>query len=443
MIIGRKSLKFLVQEGGLLLQGDAGKGKTYVAKQITKELGDRVKVIAPTNKAALNIGGNTIHSSLQMNTNGQIHPKLVQKVNKMYDYIIIDEISMISKELWKRICLLKRACPHLKFLLLGDDKQIPPVEEETYDDYFNHSAVKFLCNYKRNTLRVLKRYDIDLYNLLCDVNKLDTSMFGTKENRINICYYNSTRKAVNKLWNNREKSCDCLFVPEDIYNEYSQDMYVYPNLPVIATKTKKDSAETLYANSESFVVSGYDTKNIYIFNERPNDEGVSIRYELKLPIKEFSTDFVLNYCTSTHKSQGSTITDDFTIYDWEAMDTKLRYTALSQSKSIAQVSFGTGIKQEVHQTFKKNIIKKIEGHTKYDLSRGFKTDIEPEFIMRLFKKQNGCCNKCSCDMKANKYAYQDSKQFSIDRIDSSIGHTAGNIQLLCFGCNRSKRNYSY
>ena len=51
--------------GVLLLQGNAGNGKTYVALNIIKQYSKRVKVLAPTSKAALNIGGNTKHSSLK------------------------------------------------------------------------------------------------------------------------------------------------------------------------------------------------------------------------------------------------------------------------------------------------------------------------------------------------------------------------------------------
>ena len=61
----------------------------------------------------------------------------------------------------------------------------------------------------------------------------------------------------------------------------------------------------------------------------------------------------------------------------------------------------------------------------------------------MFKKQNGSCNKYNCQMKANKYAMNDGKQFSIDRIDSNMGHIKGNIQLLCLECNRSKKNRAY
>ncbi len=74
----------------------------------------------------------------------------------------------------------------------------------------------------------------------------------------------------------------------------------------------------------------------------------------------------------------------------------------------------------------------------------YETDIDCGYILNMFKKQNGCCNKCHCQMKANKYAFNDPSQFSIDRIDSkNMGHIKGNIQLLFLECKRSKKNRAY
>ena len=65
---------------------------------------------------------------------------------------------MITKELWRRLVLLKQAT-NITFILIGDDKQLPPVEDEDIEDYFNHSAVKYLTNNNRNILTVRKRFD--------------------------------------------------------------------------------------------------------------------------------------------------------------------------------------------------------------------------------------------------------------------------------------------
>jgi hypothetical protein len=161
----------LVNKGGLLLQADAGCGKTYVAKMIANTL-ENVKKIAPTNKAALNLKGSTIHKFLNMDIDGNVSTAKLNYIKHKVNYIIVDEISMITKELWRRLAFVKRVTGVI-FLLLGDDKQLPPVEDEAIDDYFNHSAVKCLCNNNRNILTVMKRFNIELKEILNDVENID------------------------------------------------------------------------------------------------------------------------------------------------------------------------------------------------------------------------------------------------------------------------------
>ena len=58
--------------------------------------------------AALKIGGSTIHEFLKMTKEEYISPKLLKLIKERYQYIIVDEISMLAKDLWKRLCLKGR-----------------------------------------------------------------------------------------------------------------------------------------------------------------------------------------------------------------------------------------------------------------------------------------------------------------------------------------------
>ena len=340
-------MEVLDKKGGLLLQASAGNGKTYVAKQIAKKLiekGYGVKIIAPTNKAGLNIGGSTIHKFLEIDKNGNISSKFLKIVKEKYQYIIIDEISMIGKELWKRINLLK-INSNIKFLLLGDEKQCPPVENEDIEDYFNHPAVKSICNYNRNILDVRKRYDEKLYNILEDVNNIKIDYIKEHLTERNICYYNKTRKRINKYWNDKKKNDGDLFISADEENDKTQDMYIYKELPVIAMKTKHDGDNVLFANSETFNVGEIDNEYISLYCERPDENGEKEMYIYDCPIEDFRDYFLLNYCSTTHKSQGETITEKYTIYDWDCMTTKIKYTALSRAIKYENVYFGASVPQ--------------------------------------------------------------------------------------------------
>lgn len=342
-------MKVMIENKGLLLQASAGNGKTYTAKAIASKLteeGHRVKIIAPTNKAALNIGGSTIHRFLQINEQGYIKANKLKKIKEDYDYIIVDEVSMVSKDLWQRLCLLKQEAPNIIFLLLGDEKQCPPVEDDVmidaYADYFNHPSVKYICNYGRNVLNVRKRYDETLYNLLEDVDAINVSnikKYPKLTTERNICYYNKTRIRVNKMWNDRKKKDGDLFIPALEDNPKTQDMYVYNELPVIAMKTKHEGDDLLFANSETFEVCDIGEDYISLFNERPDDNGNKSPYIYNCLIEDLNKYFLMNYCSTTHKSQGETIMDNYTIYDWKSMDTKIRYTALSRARKVEQVCF--------------------------------------------------------------------------------------------------------
>ena len=49
--------------------------------------------------------------------------------------------------------------------------------------------------------------------------------------------------------------------------------------------------------------------------------------------KDFHKHFWPGFCITTHSAQGLSLTN-YTIYDWERMDTRLRYVALSRAKGM-------------------------------------------------------------------------------------------------------------
>jgi hypothetical protein len=244
---------------------------------------------------------------------------------------------MITKELWNKLVFVKQSTG-VKFLLLGDDKQLPPVECEQIKDYFNHPAVKYLCNNNRNVLQVVKRYNLELKKKLDDIDNIDINMFEFRENKVNISYTNKTRKLVNQRWNEELKTDNSLFIASDDDDEMSQDMWVYKDLPVICKKNDNKGGD--YLNNETFLVDSFDDTNIYITNERVNDnEEIYTRF-LPINIKDFTKLFYLNYCSTIHKYQGTTIKEPFTIWDWNhpRMNTKAKYTALSRGVCLEHIS---------------------------------------------------------------------------------------------------------
>ena len=334
----QKILNICLTYGGCLMTGDAGTGKSYVIKKITEILGkEKVIKITPTNKSALNIRGQTIHRFLQLK-DGKISRNTIEKIKNMnLDLIIIDEISMINKDLWKLLLLLKEETK-IKFLLVGDDKQLPPIEDDGIErDYFNSSIVKYLSNYNKINLTIKKRYDKKLSDILDNIDYINIKDFNnSKETQKNICYLNKTRKLINAYWNNKLKLSNSILIKEDKNDEYSQDIYLYKNLPLIAKKTVLNG--DLIINNEKFILENYDNEFLYLSSERPDENGETIIHKIDININDLQKYFCLNYCSTTHKSQGDTIIENFTIYDFNLMSKKCKYTALSRAKNTEQIT---------------------------------------------------------------------------------------------------------
>jgi hypothetical protein len=335
----QKILNKTIKRNGCLLTGDAGTGKSYVIHKITEILGkEKIVKITPTNKSALNIKGQTIHRFLKLNKDGKIPRKTIEAIKNMnLDLIIIDEISMINKDLWKLLLLLKEETK-INFLLVGDEKQLPPIEDDgTERDYFNSSIVKYLSNYNKINLTVKKRYDENLSKILEDIENINIKDFkNNNETKINICYFNKTRKIINAFWNNKMKNNNSILIKADENDETTQDIYLYKNLPLISRKTLKGGEEMI--NNEKFILEGYDDQYLYLLSERPDDNGQLFKHKIDIDINNLQKLFYLNYCSTTHKSQGETITEKFTIYDFNSMSLKCKYTALSRAKNAQQIS---------------------------------------------------------------------------------------------------------
>lgn len=132
----------------IFLTGKAGTGKSLLLQYFRQKSEKNIVVCAPTGVAALNIGGQTIHSLFK------IPPELIKKNSlkvdaktakllKYVDVVIIDEISMVRPDLMDGIDYILRKARNstvpfggVQLIMFGDLFQLPPVVQKDLKDYF-------------------------------------------------------------------------------------------------------------------------------------------------------------------------------------------------------------------------------------------------------------------------------------------------------------------
>lgn len=63
-----------------------------------------------------------------------------------------------------------------------------------------------------------------------------------------------------------------------------------------------------------------------------SNKQVELDNGLVIDTNDFSKYFRVAYCVTTHSSQGETIKEEYTIWEWDKMDERLRYVALSRGE---------------------------------------------------------------------------------------------------------------
>ncbi len=139
----------------IFLTGKAGTGKTTFLKSLPAKTHKRMVVVAPTGVAAINAGGQTIHSFFQLPFGPQLPdganlaterrmetPSLQfqritrtkLKIMRTLDLLIIDEISMVRSDVLDAVDAVLRRARHstkpfggVQLLMIGDVHQLAPV----------------------------------------------------------------------------------------------------------------------------------------------------------------------------------------------------------------------------------------------------------------------------------------------------------------------------
>ena len=131
--VQKQAISSCLNDGVLIITGGPGTGKTTIIScvlDILRIKGGRFLLLAPTGRAAKRMQeasgeeAMTIHRALQPDFKG--HGFMLNENNPLdYDYIIVDEISMVDAFLMNGLLKAVRSGTHL--ILMGDKDQLPSV----------------------------------------------------------------------------------------------------------------------------------------------------------------------------------------------------------------------------------------------------------------------------------------------------------------------------
>ncbi len=135
-----------LEKNNLFLTGGAGTGKSYLIKELIdhyKKEYQGVVALGSTGISAVNVGGQTIHSFFvfgicsnlqELSKNDRYNKSRIKELSKLLkntDLIIIDEISMVSAELFEMILYRLRQTKYEgRLMVVGDFYQLPPVRKK-------------------------------------------------------------------------------------------------------------------------------------------------------------------------------------------------------------------------------------------------------------------------------------------------------------------------
>jgi hypothetical protein len=170
-----------------------------------------------------------------------------------------------------------------------------------------------------------------------------------------------------------------------------------------------------------------------------------MKHEVK--IADVHSRFIFSYCSTCHSTQGQTLDDCITIYDWKYFLIAARWlwTAV-RATSLDSVYFYEYTEGEFNtDLITSHFKRKVEAYREQDRTRT--NDKIPADILKNFVTVEwlmGCVNNFCAECKNEIYIdFRDGNTYTnitAHRLDNSLYHTLDNIEPRCVICNCSENN---
>jgi len=377
------ALNILKSGNNTFITGSAGTGKTYLLNLFISYLKERQvypTVVAPTGIAASHLKGQTIHSYFSLGIRDSIDEGYVEfMLGKKYlvsrfsklKILIIDEVSMISPEIFGSIDMILRAFKNrslpfggVQVILSGDFFQLPPVSKGYKEKRFAwQSPVWRELALKTCYLSEKFRQDDDVLIGILDeirsgqVSEATHSVFNARHNKELAIEFTPTKLYTHNVDVDRinQQELDALpsevkcFAYESKGSKSNIEKIFKSSLVLEELSLKKDAVvlfiknnlEQGYINGTTGVVIGFDKHDsmpiVRIASGRKikleaedwsieNESGSIIATVSQVPLR-------LAWAITIHKSQGMTL-DAAEIDLSKTFEAGQGYVALSRIKNI-------------------------------------------------------------------------------------------------------------
>jgi ATP-dependent exoDNAse (exonuclease V) alpha subunit len=157
----KKVVETFQNKKNIFVSGGAGTGKSFLLNFFKRNYSpSQLSITASTGVAALNVGGTTIHSWAGIGLANMPIEKIIENIFsakmskvrkkiKLAQALAIDEISMISREVFEILDAVFKAVREnekpmggIQIIMFGDFLQLPPVNKNNYQNFANHFCFK-------------------------------------------------------------------------------------------------------------------------------------------------------------------------------------------------------------------------------------------------------------------------------------------------------------
>lgn len=388
-----------------VILGQAGTGKSTFIKYLKKNSKKRIRLVAPTAIAALNIEGATIHSMFNLPLGDFLimrdvlatRRRKLKSILKKTDILIIDEVSMLRPDILdiiEALCCQARGNLNLfgglQIILIGDLCQLPPIiknevvpifkaEYGTDEPYFFDAKSYQKGGFEKVELtEVYRQVDDELLtylkNLRRDENLPETiSYFNRAEDypedfintAITITPYRQVAESIN------QRRLAALSDNERSYEATLTGSFEkMKDTPSPKTLTLKEGALVIfnknnypdYINGTSGIIEKLDERAIVVRCLQDNkyitvrrEEWKSFAYDIDEEtgeVKEKETgSFIqfplqLGYALTIHKAQGKTLDRVIVDIDRGAFAHGQLYVALSRTRRKSDMLIKRGLSED-------------------------------------------------------------------------------------------------